>query len=46
MERLINLGVDNLITNRPADALEVARVYNDLTPPERALRRLRSLLSE
>jgi glycerophosphoryl diester phosphodiesterase len=46
MERLINLGVDNLITNRPAEALEVARAYNDLTPPERALRRLRSLLSE
>ena len=46
MERLISLGVDNLITNRPQEALELVRAYADLSPAERALRRVRAWLKE
>jgi glycerophosphoryl diester phosphodiesterase len=46
MQRLIDLGVDNLITNRPREALALARAQAERTPPERALRRLRTWLVE
>lgn len=46
MERLISLGVDNLITNQPQQALELVRAHEDLSPAERALRRVRAWLCE
>jgi glycerophosphoryl diester phosphodiesterase len=46
MERLIDLGVDNLITNRPKEALELVRAHARRSPPERAMRRLRTWLAE
>ena len=46
MGRLIDLGVDNLITNRPREALELVREHDRLSPPERALHRLRAWLIE
>jgi glycerophosphoryl diester phosphodiesterase len=46
MQRLIDLGVDNLITNRPREAVALARAQAKRTPPERALRRLRTWLME
>ena len=46
MERLLDLGVDNLITNRPQEALALVRAHEDLTPPERALHRVRAWLAE
>jgi glycerophosphoryl diester phosphodiesterase len=46
MERMIDLGVDNLITNRPQDALDLVRAHADLSPPERTLHRLRAWLNE
>ena len=35
MERLLDLGVDNLITNHPQEALELVREHDHLSPPER-----------
>ena len=46
MERMIDLGVDNLITNRPQEALALVRAHADLPLAERTLRRLRSWLNE
>jgi glycerophosphoryl diester phosphodiesterase len=46
MQRLIDLGADNLITNRPREAVALARAQAERTPPERALRRLRTWLVE
>jgi glycerophosphoryl diester phosphodiesterase len=46
MQRLLDLGVDNLITNRPKEALELVREYDSLSPPERALHRVRAWLTE
>ncbi|MBS0263272.1 MAG: glycerophosphoryl diester phosphodiesterase membrane domain-containing protein [Planctomycetes bacterium] len=46
MQRLIDLGVDNLITNRPREALEFAREHALLSPPQRALRQVRAWLLE
>jgi hypothetical protein len=46
MERLIDLGVDNLITNRPQEALALAREHEQLLPPQRALHRVRAWLVE
>jgi glycerophosphoryl diester phosphodiesterase len=46
MQRLIELGVDNLITNRPEEALKLAKEHANLTPPERALRQVRAWLTE
>jgi glycerophosphoryl diester phosphodiesterase len=46
MERLIDLGVDNLITNRPQEALALAREHAQLLPPQRALHRVRAWLVE
>jgi len=46
MKRLLDLGVDNLITNRPAEALKFVREYDSLSPPERALNRVRAWLTE
>lgn len=46
MQRLLDLGADNLITNRPKEALELAREYNSLSSPERALQRVRAWLTE
>jgi glycerophosphoryl diester phosphodiesterase len=46
MERLIDLGADNLITNRPREALALVREHDRLLPPQRALHRLRAWLVE
>jgi glycerophosphoryl diester phosphodiesterase len=46
MQLLIDLGVDNLITNRPRQALELVREHDVLSPPERALHRLRAWLTK
>lgn len=46
MERLLSLGVDNLITNRPRDALELVREHLQQSPPERALQQVRAWLTE
>jgi glycerophosphoryl diester phosphodiesterase len=41
MERMIDIGVDSLITDQPAEALRLVHEYEMLSPAERALRRLR-----
>lgn len=46
MARMIDLGVDNLITNRPREALALIDEQANLAPPEQALRRLRAWLRE
>lgn len=46
MQRMLDVGVDNLITNRPQEALELVREYDNLSPPERALHRVRAWLTE
>jgi glycerophosphoryl diester phosphodiesterase len=46
MLRLIDLGVDNLITNRPREALELVGEQANRARPERALRRVRVWLVE
>ena len=46
MERMIDLGVDNLITNQPKEALELVREHATLSPPQRTLHRLRAWLNE
>jgi glycerophosphoryl diester phosphodiesterase len=46
MERLLSLGVDNLITNRPREALEKVREHLQQSPPERALQQVRAWLTE
>jgi glycerophosphoryl diester phosphodiesterase len=46
MQRLIALGVDNLITNRPQEALDLVREYEARSPPERALHQVRTWLTE
>ena len=46
MQRLLDLGADNLITNRPGEALELVREHEKLSPPERALHRVRAWLVE
>jgi glycerophosphoryl diester phosphodiesterase len=46
MERLIDLGVDNLITNQPETALRMVREHAELSPPERALKLVRVWLTE
>jgi glycerophosphoryl diester phosphodiesterase len=46
MTRLIDLGADNLITNRPREALELVKQQQERSRPERALRRVRLWLME
>jgi glycerophosphoryl diester phosphodiesterase len=46
MERLLDLGVDNLITNRPEEALKLVSEHEKLPAPERALHRVRAWLTE
>jgi glycerophosphoryl diester phosphodiesterase len=46
MERMIDLGVDDLITNEPEEALRRVRGYEALTPPERILRRVHAWLTD
>lgn len=46
MERLIDLGADNLITNRPEEAVALVREHENRSPAERALRRVRVWLTE
>jgi glycerophosphoryl diester phosphodiesterase len=46
MVRMIDLGVDNVITNRPREALAIIAEQASLAPPEIALRRLRAWLRE
>jgi glycerophosphoryl diester phosphodiesterase len=45
MERMIDLGVDDLITNEPGEALRHVREYEGLTRPERTLRRVHAWLA-
>ncbi len=45
IERMIDLGVDNLITNQAGQALELIRAYEQLPRTERVLRRIRGWLS-
>ncbi|MGH8093461.1 MAG: glycerophosphodiester phosphodiesterase family protein, partial [Chthoniobacterales bacterium] len=42
MERMIDLGVDDLITDRPAEAVRLVREYEGLSPAERRLRGIRA----
>jgi glycerophosphoryl diester phosphodiesterase len=42
MDRMIDLGVDNLITNEPAEAIARVRDYEALPEAERALRQARA----
>jgi glycerophosphoryl diester phosphodiesterase len=46
MQRMIDLGVDNLITNHPQQALELVREHNQLSASERALHQVRIWLTE
>jgi glycerophosphoryl diester phosphodiesterase len=45
MERMIDLGVDDLITNEPVEALRRVRSYEALTRSERTLRRVHAWLA-
>jgi glycerophosphoryl diester phosphodiesterase len=44
MDRMIDLGVDDLITNEPAEALRRVREYQGLSRSERTLRRVHAWL--
>ena len=46
MQRMIDLGADNLITNRPQEALALVGAQAELAPVERTLHRLRAWLIE
>jgi glycerophosphoryl diester phosphodiesterase len=46
MDRLIDLGVDDLITNDPAEAVRRVREYQSLSLPERLLRRVHAWLAD
>jgi glycerophosphoryl diester phosphodiesterase len=46
MERMIDIGVDSLITNEPAEALRRVRDYESLSPAERTLRAIRAWLAD
>ena len=47
MERMIDLGVDGLITNEPAEARRRhVRAYENLNPSERTLRRVKAWLAD
>ncbi|MFN0051088.1 MAG: glycerophosphodiester phosphodiesterase family protein, partial [Planctomycetales bacterium] len=46
MQRMLDLGADNLITNRPREALELIRQQAQLSVTQRALRRVRVWMSE
>jgi hypothetical protein len=46
MERMIDVGVDGLITNEPAEAQRHVRAYADLSASERTLRRLHAWLAD
>jgi glycerophosphoryl diester phosphodiesterase len=45
MDRMIDLGADDLITNNPAEALRRVRAAEQLTRPERLLRRVHAWLA-
>jgi len=45
MERMIDLGADDLITNEPAEALRRVRAYEALTQTERSWRRMHAWLA-
>jgi glycerophosphoryl diester phosphodiesterase len=45
MERMIDLGVDSLITDQPAEALRLVHAYETLSPGERMLREARAWLA-
>jgi glycerophosphoryl diester phosphodiesterase len=45
MERMIDLGADDLITNEPAEALRRVREYESLDRSERTLRRVHAWLA-
>jgi len=43
---MIDLGVDDLITNEPAEALRRVRAYEGLNRSERTLRRVHAWLAD
>jgi len=43
---MIDLGVDGLITNEPAEARRHVRAYENLNPSERTLRRVKAWLAD
>jgi glycerophosphoryl diester phosphodiesterase len=45
MERMIDIGVDSLITDRPAEALRLVHQYESLSQAERTLRQARAWLA-
>ena len=45
MEQMIAVGADALITNEPAEALRLVREYENLSPPQRRLRRVNAWLA-
>jgi glycerophosphoryl diester phosphodiesterase len=45
MDRMIDLGVDDLITNKPAEAVRRVRAYQELSQAERYLRRIYAWLA-
>jgi glycerophosphoryl diester phosphodiesterase len=45
MERMIDVGVDSLITDKPVEALRLVRQYERLSPAERTLREARAWLA-
>jgi hypothetical protein len=46
LTRMIGLGIDNLITNRPQEALALIDRQANLSPLEMALRRLRTWMQK
>lgn len=46
MERMIDIGVDSLITNQPAEALRLLRERQNLSHTERVMRGVRAMLAD
>jgi glycerophosphoryl diester phosphodiesterase len=46
MQRLIQMGVDNLITNQPKEALALVREHSELSSAEQSMDKLRTWLTE
>ncbi|MFL6514282.1 MAG: glycerophosphodiester phosphodiesterase family protein [Chthoniobacterales bacterium] len=46
MQRMIDVGADSLITDCPAEAVRLVHQYNELSPGERTLRRVRAWIAD
>jgi len=46
MQRMIDIGADSLITDRPAEAVRLVHQYNELSPSEGILRRVRAWIAD